>query len=292
VTAAPDNRLDPQRLLEQIWRDDADKYFPQADLGPYFDPPLVAIAEAADPWFVRLQEHIGPFHWTPQEALDLVAGAATARSVVSYALPISAAARQANRQQSRGPAELWARVRTFGEQFNDRVRSGLVEALQAAGHAAVAPAIHPDNDVRDTADRPYNSRWSERHVAFVAGLGTFGISGGLITRAGVAVRFGSVVTSADFPATARPYGDDPFAWCLKTARDACGACIQRCPAGSIGPTHSDRDKRACRAQVKAAIRDLAPTFGFQGNYGCGLCQTAVPCEARNPTASAHRHPEP
>ncbi len=284
MTAAPHNRLDPHSLLQDLWRDDADKQFSQADLGPYVDPPLVGIAAADDRWFLRLQEHIGPFHWSPQQALELVAPGSTARSVISYALPIAEVARQANRRCSQGPSQLWAQVKTFGERFNDRLRTGLVQALQSAGQAAVAPAIHSENDVRDTPDRPYNSRWSERHVAFVAGLGTFGISGGLITQAGVAVRFGSVVTDAAFAPTARPYGDDPFAWCLKTARGVCGKCIQRCPAGSIGPTHADRDKPACRAHVKAAKEERAPAFGFEGSYGCGLCQTAVPCESRNPTA--------
>ena len=39
----------------------------------------------------------------------------------------------------------------------------------------------------------YASNWSERHVAYVCGLGTFGCQG-LITSKGLAGRFGSIIT--------------------------------------------------------------------------------------------------
>jgi epoxyqueuosine reductase QueG len=120
-------------------------------------------------------------------------------------------------------------------------------------------------------------------VAFVAGLGTFGISGGLITRRGIAHRLGSVVTSLALPPTRRPYGDDPFAWCLRSARGTCGVCIERCPAGSIGPGVRERDKGACAAHAGRVGREGRAIYGWDGVYGCGLCQTDVPCESRNPT---------
>lgn len=91
------------------------------------------------------------------------------------------------------------------------------------------------------------------------------------------------MTDLPLPATERPYGDDPFAWCLATTRGNCRACIDRCPAGSIGATVDQRDKQACRdwAYHIVAARGK-PLLGFDGVYGCGLCQTSVPCEVRNP----------
>lgn len=44
----------------------------------------------------------------------------------------------------------------------------------------------------------YTSNWSERHVAFVCGLGTFGLSKGLITEKGIAGRLGSLIVSEKF----------------------------------------------------------------------------------------------
>lgn len=51
----------------------------------------------------------------------------------------------------------------------------------------------------------YVSRWSERHVAYISGLGTFGLSDALITPLGKAMRCGSVVARVKIQPTARSY---------------------------------------------------------------------------------------
>jgi epoxyqueuosine reductase QueG len=158
------------------------------------------------------------------------------------------------------------------------------QRLRDMGYAAVAPAVVPENQLVQSPAVGLSSHWSERHAAFVAGLGTFGLSGGLITERGIAHRLGSVVTDAAISPTARPYGDDPFAWCLRKNDSTCGVCMARCPAGSIGATLHDRDKEACRSHAYNHISTIGQAkFGWTGVYGCGLCQTAVPCEHRNPT---------
>jgi epoxyqueuosine reductase QueG len=204
--------------------------------------------------------------------------------VISWCLPVVRPAREANRRETQLPSRSWAYVRTFGEEFVTRLRHGMEERLRELGFAALAPAVAPQCDVKVRTPVGLSSRWSERHVAFVAGLGTFGLSGGLITRRGIAHRLGSVVTSAEISPTLRPYGDDAFAWCLKLSRGTCGACIRRCPVSSIGETIQARDKSRCHEHAyKVITRRGRELFGWEGIYGCGLCQTAVPCEERNPT---------
>ena len=66
------------------------------------------------------------------------------------------------------------------------------------------------------------SNWSERHAAYAAGLGTFGLCDGLITQVGKAVRVGSVVAQVAVPASKRPYGDHQ-AYCNHDK--GCRACI-------------------------------------------------------------------
>ncbi len=277
--------INAQQLVTELYAEDQENCFDTPDTGTLFDQPLVAVASAGDEFFVKFKELIGDFHWTPQEALALSSASAAARSVISYVLPIGETARQANRKQTDIPSRPWAYVRTYGEKMNIRMRNGLVQRLQQMGHAAVAPHIMPENKIENRPGVGRSSCWSERHVAFAAGNGTFGLSGGLITRRGVAHRLGSVVTDAQIEPTPRPYGDDPFAWCLKLAKGTCGACIERCPAGSIGADIAQRDKQACWQHTYNNIRGDKgmELFGFKGSYGCGLCQTAVPCEDRNPT---------
>jgi epoxyqueuosine reductase QueG len=277
--------LDPQILLRELYDADLGNRFDDPAVGPLFDPPLVGVAAADDPWFARFKRIIGDFHWTPQEALELVAPEKTrARSVISWCLPVVEAARVANRRETHLPSRSWAYVRTFGEEFVTRLRHGMESRLRETGFAALAPAVAPQCDVKVRAPAGLSSRWSERHIAFVAGLGTFGLSGGLITRRGIAHRLGSVVTDGEISPTPRPYGDDPFAWCLKLSRGTCGACIRRCPAGSIGETIHARDKNRCHEHAYDLVsRQGRELFSWQGVYGCGLCQTGVPCEERAPT---------
>ena len=74
---------------------------------------------------------------------------------------------------------------------------------------------------------------------------------------------------------------------LHDEKGTCGLCIARCPAGSIGQSVAQRDKRACHlwAYEKIGGELGLKRFGWAGSYGCGLCQTDVPCEDRNPTES-------
>ncbi len=115
-------------------------------------------------------------------------------------------------------------------------------------------------------------------MAYVSGLGTFGLAGGLITSRGQAVRFGSVIINAVIPATPRPYSG-PFAYCLHFNGDDCAECAVRCPAGSVSV--QGRDKTACVRQLDRTESYIKQTYGFDG-YGCGLCQTGLPCESGIP----------
>ena len=279
--------LDLLQMFRELYDQTPGNVFDDPALGPMFDPPLVAVASADDLWFARLKDVIGSFHWTPREALALVAPQAVARSVICWCLPVSRPAREGNRARTDRPDRLWAYVRRFGEPFNDSLRRAVAEHLAASGRAAVAPTIAPQNQIIRRPVVGHSSNWSERHVAFVAGMGTFGLSGGLITRAGVAHRLGSVVTDLELPPTPRAYGDEPFAWCLHLTRGTCGACISRCPAKSIGRAVSERDRDACyRYSYEMIARQSMELYGFDGTTGCGLCQTRVPCEYRKPTTSS------
>ena len=103
---------------------------------------------------------------------------------------------------------------------------------------------------------------------------------GLITPKGKAVRVGSAVARLQIPPTARPYTDH-HAYCLYFTSGTCYKCIERCPAGAI--TEAGHDKINCRQHVRPVTENYVKSkFGFNG-YGCGLCQTGVPCEFKIPT---------
>ncbi len=249
--------------------------------------PHVAIARGDDPLFLHNKETIGPFHWTPEEAYALAFPAAPAPArelrVISYVLPQTPATRADQCLEKTVPTERWARSRFHGEEFNCDLRRHLAETLTRAGHSAVAPERLPGFDYRHSERFGLASNWSERHAAFVAGHGTFGLSDGMITRWGKAVRFGSVVSRITLPVTARDYGNDHHAWCLWYAKGSCGACAERCPANAI-TRHAGHDKPACFTYIRETAAPYATRTYGTGATPCGLCQVKIPCEAQVPPA--------
>ena len=94
------------------------------------------------------------------------------------------------------------------------------------------------------------------------------------------MRVGSVVARIAVPPTPRPYTDHR-AYCSFFADGSCGECIGRCPVGAI--TQAGHDKLKCSAHVSSTSAFVREHYGFEG-YGCGLCQTGVPCESGIPVA--------
>ena len=223
-----------------------------------FDPPLVAVADAGDPLWDRLKdpEVVGAGHRSPREWLP------GARSVLCFFLPYHVQVRSANRIPGETATE-WLYGRYEGGALVEDLDRFLAESLRAAGWEAVAPSVDPR-----FAAPAMRANWSERHVAFVAGLGTFSLSRSLITRSGSAGRLGSVVTDALLAPTLRDYRE-PTERCSE-----CGACIDRCPARAIGP--DGKDNRLCQLYLDRTLERFAP------RYGCGKCQTGVPCERAIP----------
>lgn len=227
-------------------------------LNKIYDKPLVGVASADDALFTdfKAASIIGAGHLLPCEWLP------TAQSVISYFLPFSQAVREANRKGEL-PAMEWLYARIEGEMVNAALRKFLVEWFEQAGYQAVSPGLDARFAVVDR-----KSNWSERHVAFAAGLGTFSLNRSLITRAGAAGRIGSIIVSAVIAPTPRAYQTfDEY--CSK-----CGACIKRCPPQAIDD--NGKDNAVCSAFLDSTMARFKP------RYGCGKCQTAVPCEATAP----------
>lgn len=278
--------------IVEFVRDSPSNRLPMEGGGAMFEDPLVAYANGDDPLFDDYKAIIGPFHLTPREAMRHVAGqdppseegALGHISVISWVLPIAKHIRLSNRDRADGPSPQWAYTRYLGEICNDRLRSHMVETLQARGYLAMAPASSELFKVhREGVARPPVSNWSERHIAYAAGLGTFSINDGFITARGIAMRCGSVVTNLPLQADIRSYANHT-ANCLYLAQGTCGLCIERCPAGAIGP--DGHDKAKCDRFVQQCTERFRASFDSQATVaGCGLCQTGVPCEDGIPASS-------
>jgi epoxyqueuosine reductase QueG len=248
-----------------------------------FEQAIVGFSRGDDPLYEKYKEVVGPFHWTPSEifASTFPGNAAPAGelTVIAWAVAHNSLTKEDNRRETFYPSERWARARIFGEEVNAKLRRHVAGALEAQGYAAVAPALSPRWERKLSDQYVFASTWSERHAAYASGLGTFGLCDGLITPLGKAVRVGSVIARIRIPPTPRPYKNHQ-AYCLFHSRGICKKCISRCPAGAL--SEAGHDKKKCRTHVRPVSEDYVKAhYGFDG-YGCGLCQTGVPCESRIP----------
>jgi epoxyqueuosine reductase QueG len=255
---------------------------PEYDGDVIFDEPLVNFADGNDPIFTDYKSIIDSTHLTPREALAEACGKKPedlpARlSIISWILPITLKTRQTNRQETVIPSRPWSYTRWYGEKFNDAAREHVVELLRNSGYLATAPSLQPYFKTM-TNEKGRYSNWSERHIAYAAGLGTFSLSDGFISERGIALRCGSVVTDLVLPPSPRTTRDH-LSNCLFYVNKKCHACIPRCPAGAI--TENGHDKIRCDEYLNSDIAYLKKEYGVE-IQGCGLCQTKVPCEFRNP----------
>ena len=247
---------------------------------PYFDTPVVGFADAHDTLFSDFKDIIGDFHCTPIEVLEKCFPDNRdwqEASVISWVLPISEHTRKSNRRQDKYPSREWSLTRTHGEEFNNILRSHIESFLNKKGITAVAPTLSPVFEVLDSEKNGFSSNWSERHIAYVAGLGTFGLNRALITVKGTAVRFGSVVAGIRLKPTPRKYSNYTE-YCLFYQSGKCGACIERCPGDAIG--RDGHNKEQCMMHCSTVMEKCSGEDISMP--GCGLCQTGVPCENRIP----------
>lgn len=247
----------------------------------YFDDPLIGFADASDPLFTEYKKVIGEFHLTPGELVATSTPEDTwaPATVISWVLPVTDRTRASNRSETVYPSRAWAETRNFGEQFNSALRRHMVSWLTGKGHRAAAPQLMPAwRELGETAVG-IASAWSERHAAYVAGLGTFSLNDALITPKGIAHRLGSVITDLVLEPSVRPY-PERRSNCLYHREGTCGACIGRCPVGAL--SREGHDKVRCRSYVYGTIPEaVGERYGVTAT-GCGLCQTKVPCEAGIP----------
>ncbi|MBW2042627.1 MAG: epoxyqueuosine reductase [Deltaproteobacteria bacterium] len=246
---------------------------------PAFDRPLVGFSSGADSLYAEYMRHIGTFYLTPLKILQTAFPDAAfhdpeAVSVISWILPSTSATRREQSHAVGHPSERWARTRLYGERFNDVLRQHVVNRLSQEGIPAVAPVLTSFWSRSDQGPYAPCSNWSERHAAFAAGLGTFGLCDGLITPLGKAMRTGSVVAGIALPPTPRPY-TDIHAHCLHYSHGTCSKCIPRCPVDALG--HDGHDKARCIQYTEKTMNTFMKETYHLETYACGLCQAAVPC---------------
>lgn len=237
----------------------------QADTASAWKMPIVGFANAGDLCFGKLKTAVRPAHGLPE---DLLPGA---RTVIAYFLPFDPAIARSNH---RGvfSSEAWAvayietnrLIASINEQIN-----GLLE--RGGFRGTRLPATHNFDEEQLMSD------WSHKHVAYIAGIGSFGHHHMLITDKGCCGRLGSLVTDAAIVPTPRIERER----CLFKFDGSCRKCEKRCPAQALGkdPFHRhacyDRLLENARLHERHGLADV-----------CGKCAAIVPCSFTDPVKRA------
>ncbi|MPM94049.1 hypothetical protein SDC9_141191 [bioreactor metagenome] len=220
--------------------------------------PLIGYASASDPIFNEMKKIIGPHHLHPQEIFP------EAKTVVSFFLPFEKELVKLN-WRSGEPVKEWIQAKGETDRLIGEINGKLKAELAKEGIEVAMPSI-----IFDYENKGFNIVWSHKSAAYAAGLGTFGVHQMLITKAGCAGRFGTILISAEIPPTPRPTEE----FCRYKKGEKCLVCVDRCPAGAV--TIKGLNKEKCLR----LLQENTKAFPELNQPACGKCATG-PCALRS-----------
>jgi epoxyqueuosine reductase QueG len=219
--------------------------------------PIVGFVAANAPGFSNLRQTVSPAHLMPD---DLLPGA---RSVVSFFLPFAPEIAIANEKDRHQVAEEWAVAYDETNQLIGWITRKLIAQLNEHGVRAAAEPATGNFDHESLV-----SWWSHKSIAVLAGIGSFGLHHLVITDAGCAGRFGSVVLDTDLPINKPKLKER----CEFYVDETCMECVFNCPVNALDEDGSI-DKQACWARCQ---ENDAQFPQFEAAQVCGKCSVG-PC---------------
>ena len=255
----------------------------KCSMGSIWQEPIVGFADAKGEYIEKLKDVVHPQHQMPEEVIP------AAKTVICYFVPFEKWVAKTNRsgnstsmKDGNGGLEKALASPEWAESYE------LTNAMMARLNEHIADFIHKLGYEAKTAPEAavfYRdeviSHWSFRHLAYAAGLGTFGLNNMLITDKGCSGRYNCLVTNIDVE-TDEPKKEES---CLYKKDGTCGACMVKCPAGAISPDGFNRYKCYEQCLKNAAIyTEFGSSYESDdekyGSEVCGKCIAGMPCAYR------------
>jgi len=247
------------------------EYQKKADITSKWGETLVGFADANHPDIYKLKESISEKHVMPNEVLE------KATIIIAYFIPFTKELADTNKEAGDIASLEWARTYEETNAMLGQLNRYLIKELRKMGYKAVV------TKEATTFDRDrLMSNWSQRHIARIAGLGTFGINNMLISQKGCCGRYSTVVTNLDV----EPDDIIEEEYCLYKSKGICGVCVKHCPSGALTLNGYDRNKCFQVCMKNAEIyRDFGSSYHDESGQGvnstgsevCGKCVVNVPC---------------
>jgi epoxyqueuosine reductase QueG len=232
-------------------------------LAALWKEPITEIISAEDARLKILKQAVSAKHLTARDVLP------DAKSIISFFIPFKENIVKSN---IKGPlaSEEWAiayiKTNDLIQTINDKIE---ILMHQNGYKTGKIPATH------NFDAEALISNWSHRHVAYIAGMGTFGINNMLITKNGCCGRFGSIVIN---------YALDEYKQigavkekCLYKTNGSCGICQKKCTVNAYA--NGAYDRHTCYEQcLKNAEHHKERGYADI----CGKCLVGLPCSTREP----------
>lgn len=259
--------------------------FLREDKSPMYDDMLLGFQKAEHSIFNKIPEiipeHLNPSDFLPEFATYNSAGKIEL-SVISFAFIFNKKTVEENSSAIGYPSFSWYKSTDMFLEFTSIFREFVKGYFNSKGFRYVFPNTIKEKYRIIWKNGIKYSTWSERHIAYACGLGSFGLHGSLITNKGCTHRLMSMIIDQEFKRYDVP--DQPWNKnCLSANNIQCGECIKKCPVNSIST--SSRSIKDCLNHESIENKEAAKRFFGKEIEACGLCMSGVPCSTNNPMRS-------
>lgn len=224
-----------------------------------FREPMVGFVSVDDPSIVNVKEIVGPWHDSPEDQLP------GARSIIAYTVPFTKEV-ALDPGYAKFSGLTWSEAYVIINSNFELISNAVAEYLRSLGYEASTIAATNDYDPADPV-----SSWSHRTMACAAGLGKFGMNRILITKKGSAVRYCSLLTTAELTPTG-PY-DGPE--CTGLDGGPCTICMDACPVNAL-TRWFDGGKLDCQELQNIYHDKMVEELSVDTAGTCGKCIAACP----------------
>ncbi len=239
--------------IVKIVQDYVAAYQKEKGLPNLWRTPLVGFADAKNPYIYKLKELVTESHKVPEDFME------NPNVIISYFIPFTKelAGTNVGVEENKASGE-WGNAYIVTNKMMGELNVYLAEELVKMGYRAVAPeGVVMMFDI-------LKSNWSQRHIAYTAGLGTFGINNLLITSEGCCGRYNSIVAELPIEPDAILEKEN----CLYKSKGLCKKCVENCFSGALTVEGFDREK--CHEECKKNSKSVDAEVG-------GKCATNIPC---------------
>ena len=254
-----------KNIIENRIREFIDNHVKTENLEGIWQEPLFAYASAYDPMFLDLRETVSPTHSMPSDFME------HPRTVITYFLPFNEYVAESNSYGEYSSVE-WGKAYVETNRLIELINADIQAFMKEKGFKSTL--IPPTNNFDP---EKLISDWSQRHVAFIAGLGKFGLHRMLITEKGCCGRIGSIVTNMYLEPTTRPSGE----YCLNKHNGTCTMCVKKCVNEALFENEASFDRNRCHDMCLKNGEKLKEVGTADV---CGKCLSVVPCSYINPVS--------